>query len=69
MVVYCNLLKWALMWHDRIGSETGGGALMELKQEEDDDWDDDEAAPLPTLPQAQEEQRPPWQRTGQPPTH
>ena len=51
----------------RIGSEAGGGALMELKMEEDDDWDDDQAAPLPTLPQKQEEHRAPWQRTGQQP--
>lgn len=50
----------------RIGPEAGGGALMELKQEEDDDWDDDQAAPLPTLPQAEENHRAPWQRTGLP---
>ncbi len=40
---------------------------MELKEEEDDDWDDDQAAPLPTLPQKQEEHCAPWQRTGQHP--
>lgn len=40
---------------------------MELKEEEDDDWDDDQAAPLPTLPQKQEEHRAPWQRSGQQP--
>jgi len=39
---------------------------MELKQEEDDDWDDDQAAPLPTLPQAKDDRRAPWQRTGLP---
>lgn len=49
----------------RIGSDAGGDALMELKEEEDDDWDDDQAAPLPTLPQKEEEHRAPWQHTGQ----